>query len=261
MKWVLRVVAAVVVLSVAQALMGALFMRNEPAGPPPGVWLLVSNLLTASVFVGLAARFSVRGGALAFWLFVVMFGIPANYLAETIFFAVGIPLPEVARFYVLELGVRALVAAFVAWSVRGDAPPAAVPPPAPGPGALALCTIAYVVLYFVAGLAVLPYVRDFYATKGPLPSGPLVVLIQLGRGLAFAGVVLVITRFFAASRWGKALTAGVVLSVIGAVAPLVVPNLYMPGYIRFPHLVEAGVSNFVFGVIAGVLLTRRTSKP
>ena len=261
MKWVLRVAATVVVLFVCQAVFGALFMRGEPAGPPPGFWLFVSDLLIASVFVGLGARFSVRGNALAFWLFVVMFGIPANYLAETIFFAVGIPLPSIARFYVVEFGVRLTVAGFVARLFRGDTPREDVRPLAPGPGALALCSIAYVVLYFVAGLAVLPYVRDFYATKGPLPSGPLVVLIQLGRGLAFAGVVVVITRFFRASRGGKALAAGIVLSVVGAVAPLVVPNVYMPGYIRFPHLVEAGVSNLLFGLIAGGLLTRRSAKP
>jgi hypothetical protein len=259
MKWVLRVSAAVVVLFVAEAVFGGLLMQGEPAGPPPGSWLFLSNLLTASVFVGLAARFSVRGGGLAFWLFVVMFGIPANYLAETIFFSVGIPLPSIARFYVLEFGVRLVVAAFVAWLFRAEAPLADVRPLAPGAGALALCTIAYVVLYFVAGLAVIPYVRDFYATKGPLPAGHMVVLIQLGRGLAFTGIVLVITRFFAASRWGKAMAAGIVLAVVGAIAPLIVPNVYLPADVRLAHLVETSLSNFAFGLIAAGLLTRRAA--
>lgn len=50
------------------------------------------------------------------------------------------------------------------------------------------------------------------------------------------------------------LIAGATLSVLGG-GGLIVPNPYLPDAVRWAHLVEVGVSNFVYGAFIGWLLT------
>jgi hypothetical protein len=53
--------------------------------------------------------------------------------------------------------------------------------------------------------------------------------------------------------------AGTALSIFGGLG-LIVPNPFMPDFIRWPHLVEVGVSNFVYGCFVGWLLSRQRSR-
>ena len=46
------------------------------------------------------------------------------------------------------------------------------------------------------------------------------------------------------------LIGGLLLSVLGGVAPLLLPNAYLPDVVRLAHLAEVAVSNFVFGLLA-----------
>jgi hypothetical protein len=63
-----------------------------------------------------------------------------------------------------------------------------------------------------------------------------------------------LVRSLAASRREAALLTGLVFSVIGGVAPLLVPNPYMPASIRMVHLAEVGVSNLLYGALCGWVL-------
>lgn len=49
---------------------------------------------------------------------------------------------------------------------------------------------------------------------------------------------------------------GAVYAILGGVAPLLVDDdTYMPRYVRMTHLVEVGISNFLFGLAVRKLVT------
>jgi hypothetical protein len=48
--------------------------------------------------------------------------------------------------------------------------------------------------------------------------------------------------------------AALTMSVLGGVAPLLIPNPYLPDAVRHAHLPEVGVSLFLFGFVAAWLL-------
>ena len=50
---------------------------------------------------------------------------------------------------------------------------------------------------------------------------------------------------------------GLTFSVLGGIAPLIIPSDLMPVNIRWAHGIEVGISNFIFGMIAGRLLGQR----
>jgi hypothetical protein len=59
-------------------------------------------------------------------------------------------------------------------------------------------------------------------------------------------------------RWRTAWVLGLAFSVLGGIAPLLLPNHeYLPPNIRAAHSVEIGISNFLFGLVVTMLLVRR----
>src|SRR5262249_60429768 len=99
-------------------------------GPPALGWLLASNGIVAPVAVYLASRSGPDVRARVAVLVAVLFGIPADYLAEVLFFPVGAPRAMVLLWYLNSLVVACAFAAFVAWLVRRVAPATAPPSPA-----------------------------------------------------------------------------------------------------------------------------------
>jgi hypothetical protein len=94
-----------------------------------------------------------------------------------------------------------------------------------------------------------------------MPSTGNVVAAQIVRGLVFSGIVLLLVRQLRTSRRGAALVSGLTLSILGGIAPLLVPNPYLPDAVRYAHLPEVGVSNLLFGLLAGWLLATRAEPP
>jgi hypothetical protein len=239
-------------------LAGALLLRGAPGGPPAFGWLLASNAIVAAVAVYLASRSGPDARARVTLLVAVLFGIPADYLAEVLFFPLGAPRSMVLLWYLNSLVVACAFAAFLAWLVRRVAPSTAPAPAGVPVLGLALSSVTYVVVYLTAGLAAYPYLADHYAGR-VLPGLSEIALVQVFRGLGFAAIGYVLVRTMAASRIERCLAFGLVLSLIGGVAPLILPNDYLPPAIRQVHLVEVGISNFVFGVAVGWLLTRASA--
>ena len=56
------------------------------------------------------------------------------------------------------------------------------------------------------------------------------------------------------SRLQLSTVAALTMSVVGGVAPLIIPNPYLPDAVRYAHLPEVGVSNFLFGFVDAWLL-------
>jgi hypothetical protein len=121
---------------------------------------------------------------------------------------------------------------------------------------LAACALAYVVFYFAFGAVAYPFVAEFYAGRA-LPHAGAIAALQVVRGLAFAAICLAWLREPWPRRGEAVLWTGVALSVLGGVAPLLLPNPYMPAAVRAVHLWEVGLSNLAFGCLAGWLLSRR----
>jgi hypothetical protein len=255
----LGTVAGWVAYTVLQALTGGLLLRALPA-PPEGaaVLFLAANLLTVSMIVALASRAMSRGWQRVLTLLVIPWGISANSFLEAAFFSLDIPRPTLLLLLVhgfVCLAGLALVVDRVVPSNIGDLPM----PPRRSLGSwiarIAACDLAYIAAYIGAGLVVWPFVKDFYAAR-PLPAMGAVVAMQVARGLVFTGIVALMVRRQAGSPMIAALLAGVALAVLGGIAPLMVPNPFMPAAIRLPHMVETGVSMLLWGFAAALILAR-----
>jgi hypothetical protein len=113
----------------------------------------------------------------------------------------------------------------------------------------------YVVFYFGAGALIAwqsADVRAYYVQGFNIDQGQLAVL-QVGRGLIWALLALLSAASLTDGVWRRALLTGAAFSVLMAL-PLLYPNPLMPWPVRQVHLVEVGVSNFLFGVVVSLLL-------
>jgi hypothetical protein len=256
-QWVQTAVGTVV-LTVLQSLLS--FLVPAPAEPVPiGLApVLVSNALHASLLVWIAARLRAQGlrRALVLWLF--WGGIQVGYLVEAVLFDIRLPPRDALWLIAYSLAFSGCFALFVALAFP------ALPADRGGPAAegrlawwrLAASALAYVVLYFTFGHLAYPYLREFYEAR-PMPSTESVVAVQVVRGLWLSGIVLLLVRQLRTSPRSAAVVSALALSVLGGIAPLLIPNPYLPDAIRYAHLPEVGVSNFLFGLLAGWLLTAR----
>jgi hypothetical protein len=110
--------------------------------------------------------------------------------------------------------------------------------------------IAYLVLYIIAGAIIFPFVKTFYATHMP-SLGRIAAVQLLIRGPLLVCLCLLLVRMLGLPRLSGALAVGAVLSILNGVAPLLLPNPYLPDAVRWVHLGEISSSNFLFGVFVG----------
>lgn len=122
-----------------------------------------------------------------------------------------------------------------------------------------LLAIAYFVLYLVAGLVASPYVIAFYKPR-QLPTIGVVLLVEFGRGVLYVLAAWLWVRIIP-GRGHAALFLGAAYSILGGIAPLLRPNPFMPPNVRLAHGFEVGISNFVFGLIVGWVLSAKAPAP
>jgi hypothetical protein len=217
----------------------------------------VSQALSFSLyFIALAvAAFAAsgRGWRLVVALFVLAFGVGSvNLLIEAVVFgvmSVNETLPAFA-FHAVAFGILAVIAAAAARKLTGGArtdialrlTPVRI-------GAVAL---AYVAVYFAAGMLVYPYVEEFYAGR-PLPSGSTVFVLQIFRGLIY--LVSALPLLWLNPRFPR-LVLGIAFPLIAGIAPLV-DHSSMPGWVRVAHAIEIALSNALFGVVLAWLIMPR----
>jgi hypothetical protein len=117
---------------------------------------------------------------------------------------------------------------------------------------LGTAAIPYAVLYLAAGMAVFPFVKEFYCDEDPAPLSTILGL-QLVRGSLY---VLYAWLWLRLIPRNTGLALGMVYAILGGIAPLLADgNPYMPREVRMPHLIEVGGSNFLFGLAAGRLVS------
>jgi hypothetical protein len=114
--------------------------------------------------------------------------------------------------------------------------------------------LAYMVLYIVAGLLILPIIRSWYETQALTGTNPAIVFpLQLARGALFVAFVIPLLRSMRVTRRQAAMAMAVMIPLVHGVALLVVPNPFMPDYVRYAHMLEIGWSNFVLSLLIGFL--------
>lgn len=195
-------------------------------------------------------------------LFAVLYGIgtllsavEAAYFGEFLRFTQQMVLSMSASNALMAL--VASVTAAVLWRSAKTRAPSAI-------GGLAwkvpIVVTLYVFIYFAAGYFIAwqsPAVREFYA-QGLDISVPSLLLLQVGRGFVWAGLVLLCVRALLGSTLSRSIVVGTACAVFMA-APLLYPSAVMPWSVRWVHLVELAVSNFLFGVLASqILLSGKT---
>ena len=111
-----------------------------------------------------------------------------------------------------------------------------------------VAAFCYYIFYFIAGIIIFPFVKEYYADKS-LPGLGQVFLMQIFRGGVYAAIGILMMRVMVTSRKVTALTFGAALSILGGIAPLLPPNPIMPEDIRMVHMAEIGISNFLVGIL------------
>jgi len=230
--------------------------------------VFLSYAVTVGVLYIAASASRARGWPL-FWMLTVLYGGIGVVNIQIESFAFGIsPLFQTVRDTALQLIPVVLAAAVLAIGMTRGVPPD-TSKPAPGLARrvwlrMAAVSLSYLVLYFVAGGLIYPFVKPFYDSNSliVIPSFGVIVSVQILRGLVYAASIAPLMRTMAGRRGHAALVAGLALAVFGGIAPLLLPvDDILPPEVRAVHMIEILCSNFMLGVIGALLLVRRAPSP
>ena len=252
--------AALLAGNVAGGLIVSLPGPAAPAADGPlgtGQALLLVNALFALMLAALAERMAGPAWRRALTLFVILYTVETLLSTiEAIFFGAFLHMPDGLLGGVAAIGaVKSAIACLaLAWLWRGEGPEARAPA---GIGwKLPLIATLYLGFYFGAGTLIAwqsEAVRAFYLNGAGIDNRA-VALLQLGRGAIWAGLAWLLARSLGGSPGAKGLLAGLAFAIFMD-APLLFPNPIMSWAVRQVHLVEIGVSNFLFGLLAVLLLS------
>lgn len=258
-----KAVLIAVVLVVAQAIAGLLVPVRLAATPPAGWWLL-STFITACTLAVVAVRSSWRGWRAAVAVAVIPLAIQLANLTEAVFFLKKTALPfgplVLSTVIAYALAVPALVLIFgrmAGLPAAGERRPAFT-----AGGSLwrfAAGAVSYLCLYYLAGLIVynnFPQLPAFYQAQGTPPAAQIAGMQLLVRGPVFVALCILLTAMVRPSRARGVLAVGLAFTLLSGVAPLLMPNPFMPDAVRWVHFGEVGTSNFVLGAIVGWLWSR-----
>ena len=112
----------------------------------------------------------------------------------------------------------------------------------------------YIACYFSAGFLIAwqgADVRAYYEQGMNIDNGEL-TLLQVGRGLIWAGLAWIGASRLSGSTRRRAVLVGLAFGAFMAIQ-LLMPSSFMPWGVRAFHLMEIAVSNFLFGA-ASVLI-------
>lgn len=227
--------------------------ENMPSLAALFVPALIGTVLTVAALAFPIARSTLRGWRLFGAVFALVVGL--NVLLTNIEAAVFlIMLPEqLIRGALVGTVHAALLALLMALTFGRERRPERAAP-AEGPeltgrgwlGRVGLSSVCYLVLYFVAGMMIYPFVKSFYDTQD-MSIGAAIIPLQLVRGALYLAFALPLLRTVVATRRQLRYSAAVLFPLVAGVADLLAPNPIMPDWIRPFHIVEIGWSNFAYG--------------
>jgi hypothetical protein len=227
-------------------------------------WQTISNLLIFILLGYYIIHSNLAGIGLSLLVFSIYYIIGyLNLIIESLIFNLadfkGI-LNSAPRSLILALIIApATVYIFGKWSDKTEKNEFSSRPVTSWIWRIAVGDILYLVFYITAGLTLIniyPELTKFYNEKTP-PPPELIFGTQLIRGLIFISIAILICRTVNLSLFKKAVLTGLIFSIIGGIAPLILPSAEMPSYIRLGHGFEVGISNFLYGLILGYLFSQK----
>ncbi len=120
-------------------------------------------------------------------------------------------------------------------------------------------SIVYMLLYVVFGLIIAwrsEELRNFYANSFGDMDFLELRIIQIFRGFLWITICIPIVIWLKGKRIEKIISISLLLAVLPTIL-LLFPNPYMPAEVRLTHFVEVFLSNGIFGLILGYMLTMR----
>ncbi len=250
--WLVRVLAAWAALLVVEIIAGLIVPLKVPAVPHAFLWFALNCLVLTTAISFAALRAEWRGVGLGFALASIpLFVGIANDIEGAVFLgSSGISWMRLLLHLTISF---VLVAPLWGWLFSGVARgfenhhPLGSKSFRQSATRFVIADVAYIVLYFATGLIIFPLVRDFYATQTVPSLGKIVALQLLVRGPIFIAVCLLLVRMLNLVRLRSALAVGALFTIISGVAPLLTPNPFFPDAVRWVHLGEVTVVNFILG--------------
>jgi hypothetical protein len=259
---ILRTLLAFVAVSIIQTIAGMLVPMKVPPAPHILQWLILTNALVVATLAVAALRTELRGWRLGAAISAIPLVLVFVNMIEGVVFLKNSPIewPRIFAHAVIS-AVLSVPLWMLLFGRRAGAPPQHYHPIASksrGERAwkFAVSDLAYILLYYGAGMIIFPYVRDFYATQQLPSAGTIVALQLLVRGPIFVVLCLALVRMLGLPRLSGALAVGAVFTILSGVAPLLIPNPYFPDSVRWVHFFEVSIENFIFGAVVGWLWGR-----
>ena len=256
-KVIARLVLTWIALLATQIAAGMLVHVHHPPMPHILPWLMLSDAIVALALGPAALRSDWRNWKLGLALFAIPAAIATANMIEGVLFLSNSHIDWRGTIQLTVLGYAVASLLWLAVFRHAPVPEAAFATPLPYRsfgqqlGRFVFCIACYVLLYFLAGTIIFPYVRDFYATQHIPDFGQIIALQFLLRGPVFVLLCLLLLRMFRLPRWSGALAVGLAFTLVSGVATLIIPNPFFPDSVRWVHFGEVTSSNFVFGVVVG----------
>jgi len=255
---VLRSIAVFAATLVINSLCGILIPMKSSPVPHLMQWLILTIALTTALLTVLAVRSDWRGWKLGAALVAIPLAITSVNLLEGTVFLTNVNL-QWGRLFLFTLLSSALMVPV--WALLfGKRPgvaehyhPLESKPSGERAWKFAVSDVSYVFLYYLAGMIIFPYVKDFYTTQHLPSHGTIIALQLLIRGPVFVVLCIAMTRMLGLPKLTGALAVGAIFTLISGVAPLLAPNPVFPDAVRWVHFCEVTSSNFVFGAIVAWL--------
>jgi len=215
------------------------------------------NGIWAAAIALLAQRTRLRGVRLALLVFLAFYGATTVMMVlEELYFNASLHMTTAQIFGLAgQFGIEALLVAGAAALLFRPAGGEAAPLPSRLTGRVMLLAGLYVLLYYAAGEYIAwqsASLRAFYQNGAHIE--PVSVLaLQVLRGLLWALLSLYVVSRLRGSLWSRAVVMAILLAAFTD-AQLLFPNPFVPWAVRSVHLIEVGVSEFVYGLVATLVL-------
>lgn len=259
---------------------GALLANVSPQPAPEEAGaallaLLVISLINAAVWCYVILRAGWTGWKLILAIFLVFYGVTTLMpQIETAFFITSLPPGMLPRLFIAGAIIAAVfspLSVLILGKARARSElTSGWPRMSAGSwvARLSLIVVIYVVIYFTFGYFIAwksAAVRAYYGGHDPgsffaqiasvLRDQPSLVLLQVARALLWTAIAVPIIRMMKGKWWEAGLAVALLFAVTSS--QLLLPNPLMPYDVRMAHLLETSTSNFLFGWLVVLILTRR----
>jgi hypothetical protein len=257
-----RILVAWAALEAARTIARYIFPAGGRATVQYLLWLAFADLLMVAILGLIAMRSGWKGWRLGLAVAIVPFAVDLVNFIEGIVFLGGLDFRSIyqsAFVYALMIPILGTIYATDKGPVHASASPIASGSAVKSLFRFVACDIIYLLLYFIAGSIIFPFVREFYASH-PLPSLGKIVLLQLSlRGPVFTAICLLLLRMAGSPRWTGIMMGTAFAILSGGV--LLLPNPHLPDFVRWIHCAEIGSSGFLFGVFVARIWRASARKP